>query len=298
MSIKQFQQELDKNLPSSVYALNSSEGFLLYEALSAIKERYQDDNALNYHLFDMISPDDSKPIEQILDTLNTLPFLSDRRIIIINNLQKLPKKDYMKLDGYLANPSSASLLIMLHEDAPQKRLNLPPSKAIKTIALRVGTSEIPFWIRQRAGRIGIQLTDAAVEYLIDYTGADLGMLSSEIEKLASLNAAQILDVDDIKGLAHYGSAYTAFDLAKALIAGDAKKAFRIFESVNRMVRTEDMLGALNWQYSTHLSGAGGGKGYFRKVIRLLHEADIANKTSRNCVMEDLFVKLLRQPNAP
>lgn len=292
MSIKQFQQELSKEFPSPVYLFYSSDDFLLYEALSVIKDRHRSD-AFNFDVFDAKSPDNSKPMEQIIDILNTLPFLSGRRVVVIENIQKLSKKDIKKLDEYLSNPANTSLLIMLYEGTSPKPFDASVAKNIKTIGLDVREKDIPSWIRDMAKTKGIEFTDRAVEHLIVCVGTDMGMLYSEIEKFSSWNAGKI-DIDDVKGIIYAGAEYSAFDLVNAIMKRDAAEVFRVFENVSKNTESQMLLGALNWQYASLQSKSHKkDEKFFSIVFKLLHEADASIKTSHSNVMEDLLVKLLR-----
>jgi DNA polymerase-3 subunit delta len=310
MSIKQFQpgspknqrffgveQELAKGMQAPAYLFCSGNDFLLYEALSIIKDKYSsagDFNfAFNFDTFDINSPDDSKPVEQILDILNTLPFLSDRRLIIIENIQKLSKKDAEKIESYISNPSPASLLIMLHKGTPQKLFSAQAVKNLKTLTLAVPETDIGQWIKDRAKRKGVEITDRAVEYLISSVGADLGMLYAEIKKISFLGTKNV-DIDEIKSIVYAGAEYNAFDIVNALKKRDAAAVFRIFQSASKNIKHEMLLGALNWQYATLQSKSHHkDERFFRTVFKLLHEADASIKTSRSYAMEDLFVKLLK-----
>jgi DNA polymerase-3 subunit delta len=292
MSIKQFQQELSREFPSPAYLLYSSDDFLLYEALSSIKDKLHSD-AFNFDVFDVKSPDNSKPMEQIIDILNTLPFLSGRRVVVIENTQKLPKKDIKKLEQYLTNPANTSILIMLFEGASPKLFDASVVKNIKAIGLNVQEKDIPSWIRDTAKRKGIEFTDRAIEYLIVCVGTDMGMLYSEIEKFSSCGADKI-DIDDVKGMVYAGIEYSAFDLINALKKREATEVFRIFENVGKNTESQMLLGALNWQYANLQNNSHHkDKRFFRTVFKLLHEADAAIKTSRPYVMEDLLIKLLK-----
>jgi DNA polymerase-3 subunit delta len=291
MSIRQFQQELSKGFPSPAYLFYSSDDFMLYEAKVTIKDKHHSD-AFNFDVFDVKSPD-NKPMEQIIDILNTLPFLSGRRVVVIENTQKIAKKDIKKLEEYLTNPANTSLLIMLFEGASPRLFDASVIKNIKEIGLNVLEKDIPSWIRETAKRKGIEFTDRAIEYLIICVGTDMGMLYSEIEKFSSWNADKI-DIDDVKGMVYAGAEYSAFDLINALKKRDAAEVFRIFENVGKNTESQMLLGALNWQYANLQSKSHHkGEGFFRTVFKLLHEADASIKTSRSYVMEDLFVKLLK-----
>jgi DNA polymerase III delta subunit len=115
-------------------------------------------------------------------------------------------------------------------------------------------------------------------------GTDLGMLSAEIEKLACFVSDHTIDVADLRGIIYSGAGYNAFDLLDALKKNDAKEVFRILESVTKNQEPQMLLGALNYYY-----GPRGRAG----TTRLLHEADLAIKTSHRYVIEDLLVKLLK-----
>ena len=291
MSLKQLQQEISKGLPHLSYLFHSTEDFLLYEALTTIKEKYPDSDAFNFDVFDIKSPDFNMTVEQIVDVLNTLPFLSARKTVIIRNIQKLSKKDLKKMETYLSDPSKTTLLVMLYEGKAPKIFDV---SAVKIISVNLQEQEIPLWIKDRAKGKGISFTEKAIEYLICYAGTDPGMLYSEIEKFASWNAFEVIDVQDIKGIVYAGAEYDAFDIINALGKRNIREVFRIFENVNKNTDPQMLLGALNWQYASMFAKSQQKDvGKFRKIFRLLHEADIANKTSCQFVLEDLFVKLIR-----
>ena len=294
MSIKQFQQELSKGMPAPVYLLYSSEDFLLYEALSAIKEQFSDAVGFNFDAYDIKSPDDTIPVEQIVDIVNTMPFISARRIVVIHNVQKLAKKDVQKIEAYLLNPTDTALLVMFHTGAAPKLFGAAASGNIKTIALTVQEKDLPLWIKEQAKQKKVRLTDSAVEYLLTMVGTDLGMLSAEIEKLACFISDRVIDVADLRSVIYSGVEYTAFDLLDAIKRKDAKEVFRIFENVTKNQEPQMLLGALNYYYGRQ------GSAYQQKdpsgpfhTIKLLHEADIDIKTSRKYVIENLLVKLLK-----
>lgn len=282
MSIKQFQQELSRGMPSPVYLFYSNEDFLLYDALSGLKSANQGLNAFNFDIFDIKSPDDNKSIDQIIDILNTLPFLRERRMLVIENVQKLTKKDVKKLEDYLQNPSKTSLLVMFYNGASPKLFDATVLKSIKNIPLMLNERDIPLWIKTNAKKRGLDITDRAIEHLIDIVGADIGLLHAEIEKLSSFNSA-VVDIDDIKEMVCDCAEYSAFDLIKALKKKDARDLFRILENADKNMEPQMLLGALNWQYA-RFPGLPG-------TFKMLHDADVLIKRSHNFVIDDLIIKL-------
>lgn len=295
MSLKQFQQESDKGFPSPVYLLYSSEGFLLYEALSAVKERFQDPALFNFEVIDLASADEKLPAEKIIDLLKTLPFLASTKTVVLRNMQKWTKKEAQKFNDYLKDPSESTLLILLFEGSAPDIFDPAVMKNVKAIALGVSERELPAWINEKAAQKKIKFTPAAIEYLITFAGTDLGMLYSEVEKFAMNETGEVVDVDAVRTVVYAGAEYGAFDLINALNRKDAAEIFRIYENLERTMEPQMLLGALNWQYS----GGGRGRGpvmdkkKIDRVFALLHDADIGVKTSQHHVMEDLLVKLLK-----
>ena len=295
MSLKQFQQESEKGFPSPVYLLHSAESFLLYEAVTVLNDLFRDPATFNFETIDISSADEKLPAEKIIDILNTLPFLADRKTVVLRNVQKWTKKETQKFGEYLKSPSPSSLLVMLFEGTAPDIFEPALMKAVRAIALSVVEREIPVWIKERAGKKGISFTPAAIEYLISVAGTDLGMLHSEIEKFSSSESSRIIDIAEVRGFVYAGAEYGAFDLANALSRKDSRAVFRIYENISRTMEPQMLLGALNWQYSSSYAKAkmqGMDKGKLGRIFTLLHEADMAVKTSHSHVMEDLLVKLL------
>jgi DNA polymerase III delta subunit len=168
-------------------------------------------------------------------------------------------------------------------------------KNIRSIALSVSEREIPAWINEKAAQKKIRFTPEAIEYLITFAGTDLGMLYSEIEKFSMSETGRVVDVADVRAVVYAGAEYGAFDLINALNRKDASEVFRIYENLERTMEPQMLLGALNWQYSG--GGRGRGPSMDKKktdtVFALLHDADLAVKTSQSHVMEDLLIKLLK-----
>jgi DNA polymerase-3 subunit delta len=285
VSIKQFRQEISQGLPAPAYLLTAPDPFVLYEAMSLVRDANQAAESFNMDIFDL-KADSPRPMEEILDALNTLPFMQARRVVIIRNLQKIAKKDAKRLEAYLKAPAETTLMVMLFEGTGPKIFDPAVMKAMTVITLAVSERELPSWISERAKMKGVDLTPRAVEYLLNAVGTDLGMLSSEIEKLVTSGEKGVVDIDDIRETVYAGAEYTAFDLIDALRKGNSREVFRIFEKLNKTVEPQMLLGALNWHYSRQAAGPA--------TFRRLHEADAAIKRSHSFAIEDLLVRLLQK----
>jgi DNA polymerase-3 subunit delta len=296
LSLRQFRQEADKGLPAPVYLFYSTEGFLLYEALACVRALYHDAERFSVEVIDMAAADEKLPAEKIMDLLNTMPFFGSKSIVVLRNIQKWTKKEAQRFGDYLKRPSEYAQLIMLFEGSRPDLFDPAAAKEVKVVSLSVSEGEIPAWIQEKAAQKGVKFSPAAVESLMTIAGSDLGMLHSEIEKFSLSHAGRVVDAADVKGVVYAGAEYDAFDLVNALASKDSAKVFRILDNIGRSVDPVMLLGALNWQYSS--AGARGGatgmgRDKLKKVYSLLHDADMAVKTSHSHVIEDLLVKLMK-----
>lgn len=296
MSFQKFIDQIDKGLPIPVYLLYASDPFLNREAIEYIKKLVPvEERDFNLHIFDLAQlKEEDESFERIFEVLNTVSFFGGRRVTVLTgNLQKISKKDLIKLNKYTSNPAPESVFVMLHEGTLKKEMR-EQLRLSHQISLDMKEGEIPYWIKQRAAIKEIEISEEAVDYLIGVVGPELGLLSAEIDKIALLGQKRI-DVHDISDIIEGGRLYSTFDLVDALKQKDVEKIFKIYETIREGADDYGMIGALNWHYGRSLlSGSRQNAEYLFRVFELLHNADKDIKSSgRTFPMEYLLVRLLR-----
>jgi DNA polymerase-3 subunit delta len=296
MSFQGFIDQIEKELPFPVYLLYASDQFLHREAIGRIKGLVpEEERDFNFHIFDLaLFKEENLDFEKILEVVCTVSFFGGRRVTVLTgNLQKISKRDLHKLDEYISNPAPDSVFLMLHEGTLKKDMR-ERFKRSHLISLDLREGEIPSWIKQRAAMKGIEISRDAVDCLIGIIGPDLGLLSSEIEKVSLLGQKKI-DVHDLSDIIEGGRLYSTFDLVDALKERDAAQVFKIYKTLREVADDYGLIGALNWHYGRSMR-SGGKKNafYVYKVFDLLHNADKDIKSSgRTFPMEYLLAKLLR-----
>lgn len=295
MSYKNLLDEIKKGLLSQTYLLSASDRFLHAEAVSLIKGLIPPEELdFNFQSFDMLSSEQEKTaFDQILDVLNTVPFFSGRKYVVIENSQKIAKKDLKKLENYVQGPSGSSVLVLLYEGSLKKDAK-ESFRGVKQISLDIREGDMPAWIVEKAKLKGLNLSKDAAEYLLAVIGPDLGMLSTEIEKLTLVGKPEI-EKGDIAEIVEGKRIFGAFDLINAIRARDKEKVFRIYSILRETEEPYGLLGALNWQYAQMLGEKNSPKdrNYLYEVFCLLNNADLGIKTGGFYPFELLLVKLLR-----
>jgi DNA polymerase-3 subunit delta len=299
MTTKNFLQEVETGFKAPVYLLYSNDQYLIDNAILTIKKTIPEtETDLNFNTFDLDNSDGNQTSDHIIGTLNTIPFFGGRRYVIVKNLQKILVKDLKKFQIYIANPSPYSVLIMLNNGNIKKELK-ENTKGIKTICLDIKERDIPLWIKEKIKQNGLTINDEAIQYLIEIVGADVGLLSSEVEKLL-LSGNKTIDIDSIREIVEGSREYSVFDLTNALRDKNARKVFKIYRILSETNEPYNLLGVINWQYSRMFASEGKNpssesvRRYYTQVFELLNEADIRIKSSGgNYPMEYLLFRLLR-----
>lgn len=276
-----------------MYFLYADDLYLLKEASRRSAEIIPEpERDFSFSSFDLNDIDETPPVEQIMDVLNTIPFSGKRRCVVIENIQEIAKKDVKPLQDYLSNPSPYSVLILLHRGGPKSQLSELMKKA-RTIPLDIRQQDLPAWIREKARQKGLEITNDAIEYLLGILGPDAGLITSELEKFSFIGKSRI-DTRDIIGLVRGSSDYDVFDLVNAIKDKDAERAFRVARILQETQESYGLLGAINWHYSRMSSRDKGRAHYYRRVFELLNEADIRIKTSGGTFpLEYLLIRLLQ-----
>jgi len=92
--------------------------------------------------------------------------------------------------------------------------------------------KLPGWIRQRARGLDLQLDEAAAAYLADLTEGNLLATAQELEKLRlSCGEGAQIDEATIRDAVGRSARYSQYLLVDACLAGDARRAFRIVDSL-------------------------------------------------------------------
>lgn len=295
MSIKTFLQEIDKGLTSPAYLLYADNEYMIEEALSSVKKTIPEaEMPFNFNVFDMDSADSIPTAGEITDTLNTVSFFGSRRYVVVKNLQKISAKEFKKFQSYIANPSPNSVFLMSYTGTLKKEMK-ESTKGLKTICLDIRENDLPVWIKEKIRQKGITIKDDAVEYLIGVVGDDIGLLSSEIEKLASFGN-ETITIGGIKEIVEGSRDYSVFDLTNALREKNIEKVLRIYRTLSETTEPYNLLGAINWQYSRMSMQANNTRQRkdFSRAFKILNDADIQIKTSGGTYpMEHLLIRLLQ-----
>ena len=159
---------------------------------------------------------------RVLDTAQTLPAFSERRVVVVETADKL---GFDKSDAFVAyvespNPSTVLVLVADKFDGRTKAY-----KAIKKAGYAVRFSkpkprEMPQLIRRRAEALGVSIDPAAIRALADATGADIGAAAQALEVLSLYAVGRAVTADDVTRVVSVTREESIFELVDAIGHGD------------------------------------------------------------------------------
>lgn len=112
----------------------------------------------------------------------------------------------------------------------------------------IAANALPHWVKERASRMGLRLTEAATMFLAERGEGNLLALAQELEKLYLLHGAARTDIDQVVSAVADSARFQPFDLVESTLIGDRLRTLRIL----RGLREEDIapqlvLGTLTWE---------------------------------------------------
>jgi len=170
---------------------------------------------------------------EVLKSLNTLPFLNDKRLVIIKEIDVKKNEKLIKaLKEYLKKPNDSTVLVIDEKiNSAFKTLEKEENVCVVDCS-RVEIAILRKFVLTECDKQNIQIDLQAVNKLIEFTNSDMSKLSLEINKLVNLKLNdKNIEVEDIENNVSKSEEYQIFELTNALMRKDADKALFIVEDI-------------------------------------------------------------------
>ncbi|MEG1197498.1 MAG: DNA polymerase III subunit delta [Raoultibacter sp.] len=164
----------------------------------------------------------------ICTACNTIPFASEKRLVQVNNADKLKKADSEALVDYLKNPCETTVLALVCAKlAKNTRLYKAVAAIGKTAVIDCAPltrRELPRAVRSMAVAHGITLSEGAAAALINQVGENTITLDTELKKLAMAHTGgDAVGEREVMALVARTAEVKPWEFVDAFSARDAKK---------------------------------------------------------------------------
>lgn len=169
-----------------LFLLEGDEEFLKDEAAQSLIEAHIDPATRDFNL-DILRGPDLDP-ETLVSICQTPPMMAEWRVVVVRDAHALAANARTRaaLETLLAKPVPGLALLLLVQLPDRGRAKIwdKVSKGAAVLRFpRPAANELPDWLIGRAADEGAELEPAAARALASAIGAELGVLSRELDKL-------------------------------------------------------------------------------------------------------------------
>lgn len=260
MDYSALEKSLDRNVTSPVYLFYGEETYLRDKIIDRFKALIPAEvRDFNTDIIDARE----RGMEEILGSAATLPFMTERRVVIVRNADFFKPRRKNKNDKetagedgtdqtqteaeeeenteersgsvdaalltYLENPPDSTCLIFLADSVDKKRkiYKMIEKKGQVVEFSPLKGRELNEWVNRRARQLGKAIEPAGVAGLITAVGSDLQQLNSELGKLACYSETETISASDVASMVSRTAELNIFELVDAIGERNYQKAIRM-----------------------------------------------------------------------
>lgn len=227
----------------AIYYLYGQDEFLLKNRLAEIRERLEPEaREFNFAQFQV----GEASVGDILASALALPMVSDRRLVVVWQAQRLAQSDSEKLAGAMEDPPKhLSLVLVGGEGARVEKSRLFKLAKAKGEVIACNPPKKPgyiSWIRKEFAERGVEVGEAAAAHILDRAshdlhqlkqekdGRDFYRLENEIEKIHLYYIDQrSVSLDEVRELLDGPVEGTVFQMIDALSKREVSEALTILD---------------------------------------------------------------------
>ena len=238
MTWKEFYAQLKENALQSVYLFAGPEEYLKREAVKALERALLPAGLEQLNETTL----EGAQAAQIIEAAETLPFMCERRLVIVRDWAPLLSgksrdeegETTRVLDWLKAPPASCVVVFAMRGEADgRKKLTAALKKRGAEVRFEpLSDAELLRWASARLKPLGKRVSQQAISHLAFTAGRDLTRLSGEVDKLADyIGERAEITVEDIEAVVSPSLEFSVFEMLDFLFAGDLARAERSLQTL-------------------------------------------------------------------
>lgn len=224
-----------------VYLIFGEEDLLLDRALRRLRDRIAEEADLdfNYEAFD----GERANADEVVAAANTLPFASERRLVVVRSVDKMDAAGQAVLAEYAKNPAPTACVVLV-----AKKLR-KDSKLFRAVDALGGAAEYKApkrteytsWVLDLFESKGRRLSVDGANALVRAVGRDLRRLETEADKIIAYAGDRTdLEREDIESVVAGTAPVSVFDFLAALGARQCGTALELLDDLT--ANGEELMG--------------------------------------------------------
>jgi len=233
------------------YVLAGDEIFLLDRCRAAVLKAFVPPDLRDFCLSDLDLS--STSIFEVLDRAQTPSLMSPFQVIFIRNVRQLytrgaKKEEFAALDRYFQSPNPQALLLFIADflriPSDTRRMELDDKNRFERLTetlgahcgmvelARVNEEDAMRWAMAKAQEAELRMEPDAARELVDALGADMMLVSSELEKLLLYTSGRgRITLGDVETMVLSAKQRTLYELTDAISAHDRVRALALLQGL-------------------------------------------------------------------
>lgn len=197
---------LAKGDAGGVFFISGDEEYLKEEAANRIVDAFLDPATRDFN-YDQLRGPDVTP-ESLASVLATPPMMAEHRVVVLREAQGLSQKSREAVEEVAARAPTGLVLVIVASIPSGSRAKFYSNlqKLARSLEFgRIDPVDLPGWVLERAREAhGLDMEPAAARALAGAAAGQLGILSSEIEKLSSyVGERRRITAEDVRAVGGY-----------------------------------------------------------------------------------------------
>ena len=214
---------------SNLYFVVGEEEYFKYHLTKLLENHAIDLSMKDFNLDILYSTEVTD--NQVLNACLALPMMSDKRLVIVHDIDKLSISDPEPFIKYFSNPEQSTTAIFLANKVDQRKKIFQTLQkcaiTIKSNPLK-DESYILGWIKNSLEQKGYSLNDDALILFFEHLGENLFEIENQIEKLTIYkNTDKIINTQDIEDMTGVSKEYSVFQMINHLLERNVKKTIEV-----------------------------------------------------------------------
>ena len=228
--MRTIQEDLKTGSFRHIYLLYGDEDYLLQQyknkLVSALCDEGDTFNFARYEGKDV-------PVREVIDLCETMPFLSDRRVILFEDTGFFKNKCDELTDYAAAIPDYLYLIFKEHQIDKRNRLYKLVSKEGRAAELKEPDEKTLIrWIGTILSKNGKKISARDASVILERTGSDMGTIRNELEKLISYTEGRdAVTTADIDAVCSTQTVNRVFEMVRAAADKNQQKAMALYEDL-------------------------------------------------------------------
>jgi len=233
------------------YVLAGDEAFLLDRCRAAVLKAFVPTELRDFCLSDLDLTGTS--IFEVLDRAQTPSLMAPFQVIFVRNVRQLytrgaKKDEFAALDRYFRSPNPQALVIFVADfiriPSDSRRMEMDDKNRFERLTetlgehcgmvelARVNEDDAMRWIAATAQEAGTRVDPDAVRELVDALGADMMLISSELEKLLLYTFGRgRITLGDVETMVLGAKQRSLYELTDAISARDRVRALALLQGL-------------------------------------------------------------------